>query len=187
MIFGNIRKAEDLGYKGHNTYIWNSCMLCGKERWTEIRQGKPKHKYCSSCARLLYFREKRSTEGLLEKLGEIKIARELGYKGHNTYIQHSCAICGRKRWTEIRKKRPRHRICSFCKKISGFEKIRQEVYKHICPPHHWIVASNNVGSCKYCSEKKDFGELRKQIVFRLGNRVNEYVQSGRPYISNYSR
>jgi len=33
-----------------------------------------------------------------------------------------------------------------------------------CPPHHWIIGSDNIGRCKYCGVVRDFGkELRKWI------------------------
>ena len=28
-----------------------------------------------------------------------------------------------------------------------------------CPPHYWIIDSENVGHCKYCPEVRDFGRL----------------------------
>ena len=38
--------------------------------------------------------------------------------------------------------------------------------KHKCPPHYWIINSENVGHCKYCPEVSDFGMLlQKQGVF----------------------
>jgi len=34
--------------------------------------------------------------------------------------------------------------------------------EHRCPPHHWIIDSDNIGRCKYCGAVRDFGkELRK--------------------------
>ena len=38
--------------------------------------------------------------------------------------------------------------------------------KHKCPPHHFIINSENVGRCKYCPAVKDFGEiLRREGYF----------------------
>jgi len=31
-----------------------------------------------------------------------------------------------------------------------------------CPPHYWVIDSQNVGRCKYCHAVKDFGELQKK-------------------------
>jgi len=31
--------------------------------------------------------------------------------------------------------------------------------KHECPPHHFLINSENVGHCKYCPEVRDFGKL----------------------------
>lgn len=35
-----------------------------------------------------------------------------------------------------------------------------------CPPHYWIIDSDNVGHCRYCGEVRGFGELlRRNGVF----------------------
>ena len=47
---GEIRKAKELGYKGNDKRIWAICELCGKERWTFLKNGKPKHSRCKHCA-----------------------------------------------------------------------------------------------------------------------------------------
>jgi len=31
--------------------------------------------------------------------------------------------------------------------------------KHKCPPHYFIIDSDNVGHCKYCPEIRDYGKL----------------------------
>ena len=28
-----------------------------------------------------------------------------------------------------------------------------------CPPHYWLLGSDNVGRCRYCPEVRDFGRL----------------------------
>lgn len=49
-ILGEIRKARELGYKGNDRRIWARCELCGRMRWTFIKDGKPKHPRCKHCA-----------------------------------------------------------------------------------------------------------------------------------------
>ena len=34
--------------------------------------------------------------------------------------------------------------------------------KHKCPPHHFIVDSNDVGRCAYCPEVRDFRKLQRR-------------------------
>ena len=35
--------------------------------------------------------------------------------------------------------------------------------RHECPPHHFIINSENVGHCKYCPEVRDFARsLRRE-------------------------
>ncbi len=49
-ILGEIRSSKELGYKGNDKRIWAKCELCGGERWTFTRDGKPKHPRCRHCA-----------------------------------------------------------------------------------------------------------------------------------------
>lgn len=40
-----------------------------------------------------------------------------------------------------------------------------------CPPHYWIVDSNNVAKCKWCGKIRDFGRLLQgQGVFAVAGR-----------------
>ena len=34
--------------------------------------------------------------------------------------------------------------------------------KHKCPPHHFIVDSNDIGRCVYCPEVRDFRKLQRR-------------------------
>jgi hypothetical protein len=98
-------------------------------------------------------------------LSEVRKARELGRKGHCRYIWHTCALCGRQRWTELRRGRPRYATCFACgNRAHREEKEEQVTQGHVCPPHYWLVDSGNVGRCKYCGEVKDFGELHRESV-----------------------
>ena len=31
-----------------------------------------------------------------------------------------------------------------------------------CPPHYWIIGSNDVGRCKYCPAVRDFGKVIRE-------------------------
>ena len=33
---------------------------------------------------------------------------------------------------------------------------------HECPPHYWIIDSDNVGHCRYCPEVRNFGKLLRK-------------------------
>ena len=54
MNLGEIRKARELGRKGHCRYVWHACALCGRERWTELRSGRPRHAICLACANIAH-------------------------------------------------------------------------------------------------------------------------------------
>lgn len=43
-----IKWAREIGYKGHNSYIWLACIKCGKERWVHFRRTQ-KNTYTGLC------------------------------------------------------------------------------------------------------------------------------------------
>jgi len=45
-----------------------------------------------------------------------------------------------------------------------------------CPPHWWIINSNEVGHYKFYPAVKDFGALRRKESKRLSERHAEIVQ-----------
>lgn len=50
----------------------------------------------------------------MPKLGEIKKARELGYKGFPSLIWAACEICGKERWVALRAGQPVNHRCMSC-------------------------------------------------------------------------
>jgi len=38
-----------------------------------------------------------------------------------------------------------------------------------CPPHWWIINSNEVGHCRFCPAVKDFGALLRKESKRLSH------------------
>ncbi|MBT9133100.1 MAG: hypothetical protein DDT33_01631 [Firmicutes bacterium] len=47
---GEIRKADEVGYKCGGELVWHACVGCGKERWTRLLRDKPESERCTSCA-----------------------------------------------------------------------------------------------------------------------------------------
>ncbi len=48
-----------------------------------------------------------------------------------------------------------------------------------CPPHHFIINSENVGYCKDCPEVRDFGRLlQREGVFVLAGRRGAKARKG---------
>ena len=50
---GDITKGIDIGKKGstgRKSYIWHSCIDCGKEQWVSLWRGEPVSWRCRSCA-----------------------------------------------------------------------------------------------------------------------------------------
>jgi|GEM_PF-1385674 len=59
----------------------------------------------------------------MPEIGEIRKAREIGYKGNHQYIWHACADCGKKRWAVIRKGNIRNKTCRSCGSKKGAQAI----------------------------------------------------------------
>jgi len=53
--------------------------------------------------------------------------------------------------------------------------------KHECPPHHFMIDSENVGRCRYCPEVRDFGKLQRRAERETSKKVegNPYGRTGR--------
>jgi len=51
--------------------------------------------------------------------------------------------------------------------------------KHKCPPHHFIIDSQNVGRCKYCPEVRDFGESLRREGYGLGKKAKKGGKKGK--------
>src|SRR3972149_8152361 len=47
-------------------------------------------------------------------VGDIKYAKELGYKDTHWWVYHSCEICGKLRWVQLVKGKPSHTKCIIC-------------------------------------------------------------------------
>jgi len=46
---GDIRKGTEIGYRTACKRIWQACLDCGKERWVELANNKPRRLRCKTC------------------------------------------------------------------------------------------------------------------------------------------
>lgn len=49
---GEIRRASEIGLranKGYAKYMWQACLMCGRERWVLLAVGKPMSNHCRVC------------------------------------------------------------------------------------------------------------------------------------------
>ena len=53
--------------------------------------------------------------------------------------------------------------------------------KHKCPPHYFLINSENIGHCKYCPEVRNFLELlrRNGVFVKAGRRGAKKEGMGR--------
>ena len=63
-ILGEIKREQDLGFRGTSRMIWHACEGCGKERWVQLYYDKPKHILCNSCANKIKQTGRRKGNGL---------------------------------------------------------------------------------------------------------------------------
>lgn len=64
---GDIKKDYEIG-RGHksNNYTWSACSNCGKERWVQLKAGKPRNLKCVSCV----LRQRHITEATKLKMSK---------------------------------------------------------------------------------------------------------------------
>lgn len=49
VLFGETRRAKDIGRAGTRRFMWAVCPNCGQERWVQISHGAPVAKVCQRC------------------------------------------------------------------------------------------------------------------------------------------
>ena len=65
---GEIRRGREIGPREYsNLLIWQACEVCGKERWVQLRKGRPVNRRCHPCAL--------KDEGVRRKISEAGIRR----------------------------------------------------------------------------------------------------------------
>lgn len=55
---GEVKLAQELGYKGTGKKIWHACIGCGKQRWVAFIKEKPMLLYCKNCPNRIRIRRK---------------------------------------------------------------------------------------------------------------------------------
>ena len=128
---GEIKKAKEISLSGYSKYIWNGCVVCGAERWVQIRHGQPYTDICHKCAvekrkanrsRIMrdaskvYYKE---PVGSVDNpiLGDIRRGTEIGLaEASGWVIWIPCNDCGKEKWQifRITKGKPQYVICSDC-------------------------------------------------------------------------
>ncbi len=51
--------------------------------------------------------------------------------------------------------------------------------KHKCPPHYFMINSENVGRCRYCPEVRDFRERLRREGYGLGLKAKSGGKRGK--------
>ena len=98
---GEIRQAKEIGRKagnGTNSYIWSACVDCGKERWVQVKHGKPRNMRCHYCSVLDHSREKHWKWNGGSNNGRDKLKRSEEYRKWRLKVFQrdwfTCRMCG---------------------------------------------------------------------------------------------
>jgi|GEM_PF-1070633 len=115
---GEVRKDK----WGHRQ-IWHVCVDCGKERWVNFINNKPKSLRCFYCARqkagkALQTLKRQPTQalGTVEnpQIGDTRYGDEIGYQQSMRHIFVQCPMCKKTRWVRYVKDKPRNTMCQHC-------------------------------------------------------------------------
>lgn len=50
----------------------------------------------------------------MPRIGEVRKAKQLGYRSSYKYSWQACEICGKERWVQLHSSRPKKRVCHSC-------------------------------------------------------------------------
>jgi len=115
---GELRYGRELGRNTGQRFIYATCEVCGKKRWTEYRKGEAKDKRCINCVNKgRTFKLSHARTDIEAKVGDIKTGGELGMKCKpQKYIYEPCNNCGRNRWVQIQSA-GKYNKCRKCHRI----------------------------------------------------------------------
>lgn len=108
---GEIRTASSLGYTGRAKYVWDACPGCSKGRWQLLSK---KGGLCQPCAAQRQARARvplTCTDLRNPRLGDVALAKSLGYTGRGIRYFDACPKCGRGRWM---RRNDRGSLCVHC-------------------------------------------------------------------------
>jgi len=113
---GDIRYGRDIGKTRGMKYIWSACIDCGKERWIEVKKGRPTH---SKCRRCIGYKSAISTLPCPNpQKGDIRHGKDIGKSKWFRYIWYPCEVCGKERWVAYAKGKSAKNRCLSCTKRS---------------------------------------------------------------------
>jgi len=71
------------------------------------------------------------------KLGEIKYAHEVGYKGYEKMVWHACVDCGKQRWVPLRAVKPSGLTCQSCARKRVAARLGNRIYRRCQDNPNW--------------------------------------------------
>jgi len=101
---GEIRAGNEIGKSKGHRYVWHACAHCGKTRWVELRNGKPRSAVCANCVRYFTVVPSVATPAETPKpitfrcrfCGETKLLDEMRFLSRFFPLLAACRECERK-------------------------------------------------------------------------------------------
>ncbi len=117
-VDGQIVRGNELGYVGHNRYIWLACSDCGGFRWVRLTE---RHNVCAPCGR-----KRMGKTNRLDKERPSRYASEFGYNPKKDYLMYKdqCPECGSEVW---RRWKYLGKICRVCANKHHSEQLKAQI------------------------------------------------------------
>lgn len=124
-IVGDVRPGYEVGISNkreYKSYIYHSCVGCGKARWVQYQKGEAISKRCKLCANRNSRLIKTLPKGTLLNpiIGDVRTGKEIGLTDlQHPYVWVTCPNCGSSIWQRLNKvKIPQYeaklRYCEHC-------------------------------------------------------------------------
>jgi len=119
----------------------------------------------------------------MPQLNEIRIAKELGYKGTNKVIWSACEKCGKERWVFLVKGIATDRFCHPCQRYGKRRYIPKEFkkcgscqkiypYSLIYFKRRKLIKSGLGNTCRRCASKQKHEYRRNNLKARLSGNIS---------------
>ena len=153
-----IRRGQEIGKTGGRKYQLRECPICGKERWVELRKGKPRSIYCRICTTKTFCHPNpklrhKDKQGYIN----VKLSPDDDFYSmvHNRgYVKEHRLVMARKLGRPLLKYEQVHHI-------NGIKDYNTDENLLLLSPGNHLLREK---LCRNCPLRKQVKMLRKQII-----------------------